>query len=90
VLLAGRAALPRQPAAPRSVRRKIGSDLLSDFGHTSHAWHAYHGHTCYGYACYGYTYYGRYDETDFDDMVTTLRGIGAWLVDASPGYVSPF
>lgn len=32
----------------------------------------------------------RYDETDFDDMVTTLRGIGAWLVDASPGYVSPF
>ena len=38
----------------------------------------------------GYTYCGRYDETDFDDMVTTLRGIGAWLVDASPGYVSPF
>ena len=35
-------------------------------------------------------YYGRYDETDFEDMVTTLRGIGAWMVDASPGYVSPF
>ena len=35
-------------------------------------------------------YYGRYDETDFDDMVTTLRSIGAWMVDASPGYVSPF
>ena len=33
---------------------------------------------------------GRYDERDFDDMVTTLRGIGAWLVDASPDYVSPF
>ena len=37
-----------------------------------------------------YIYYGRYDETDFEDMVTTLRGIGAWRVDASPGYVSPF
>ena len=32
----------------------------------------------------------RYDESDFDDMVATLRSIGAWLVDASPGYVSTF
>ena len=32
----------------------------------------------------------RYDETDFDDMVTTLRGIGAWMVDATPDYSSPF
>ena len=42
-------------------------------------------------AIYGRAYCrGRYDERDFDDMVTTLRGIGAWLVDASPDYVSPF
>ena len=30
----------------------------------------------------------RYDETDFDDMVKTLREVGAWMVDATPDYVA--
>ena len=32
----------------------------------------------------------RYDESDFDDNVKTLREVGAWMVDANPAYRSPF
>lgn len=31
----------------------------------------------------------RYEDTDFDDQVSTLRELGLWLVDASPEYRAP-
>ncbi len=32
----------------------------------------------------------RYEAVDFDDQVATLRGLGLWLVDASPDYAFNF
>ena len=31
----------------------------------------------------------QYEESDFADMVATLRSVGLWLVDATPEYVAP-
>jgi hypothetical protein len=31
----------------------------------------------------------RYEDTDFNDQVDTLRELGLWLVDASPDYRAP-